>query len=113
LLRCYDTIGRIENGKLAIVLPGCSTFNARNLAERVRDEVFLGPLTPGATHHLNARYAVVSSGGRSPFVVLRKVEIALRNERVHAAGTIVCVADQVDADFAFHIPVVGPESLRS
>ena len=113
LLRCYDTIGRIARGKLAIVLPGCTTLNARTLAERVRDEVFSNPVTGCGTQHLNARYGVVSSAGRSPFVVLREVVAILRDAAADKAGAILCAGDEADQDFAaFLMPVLEPGSLR-
>ena len=40
LLRCYDSVGRIADGEFVLILPGCSLFNAKTLAERLRDEVF-------------------------------------------------------------------------
>ena len=40
LLRCYDAVGQMAEREFLLVLPGCSIFNARTLAERLRDEVF-------------------------------------------------------------------------
>jgi len=113
LLRCYDTVGRMAEEELAIVLPGCTTFNAKTLAERVRDEVFRSPVTACGTTRLNACYGVAGSGGRSPFVVMQEVERALRSAKAKGSGAIVCASQEADMDLvAFLMPVSGDESLR-
>src|SRR5205085_1438280 len=69
-------------------LPGCAPVNAVSLAERIRAEVFSSPFVAGgpirAGVRLTACFGIASSYGRSPLIVLREAEQALRAAK--AAG---------------------------
>ena len=100
LLRSYDVLGRMSENTFLLVLPGCSAVNATLLAERMLSDVFGEPFViqrDGAGTKraggsglgveevtLTARFAVATSRGRSPVVVMREVEQAL--EKVRLAG---------------------------
>lgn len=85
ILRSYDTFGRTGEREFLLVLPGCSAVNASLLAERLRAEVFLEPITAGDDRpRLSACFGIASSEGRSPVVVLQEAETALR--RAQEAG---------------------------
>jgi GGDEF domain-containing protein len=113
ILRCYDSVGRLADGELLLILPGCSLFHAKTLAERIRDGVFGSPLeTCGEEIRLNACFGVVSSGGRSPFVVLRETRKALQRAQTSGPGSIhwLGAAEELDSG-KFLIPVLQEESL--
>lgn len=85
LLRTYDVFGRMETAEFALCLPGCALVNAVSLAERVRMEVFGVPFQArGSAVRLTASFGIAPSHGRSPLVVVRSAEQALR--RAQAAG---------------------------
>lgn len=89
LLRTYDLIGRMGNDEFLAALPGCSTQDAVQLAERIRTDVFTEPYrAPGTMVRLSACFAVATSNGRSPVVVLRELESALRHARQTGPETI-------------------------
>jgi two-component system cell cycle response regulator len=79
-LRCYDSVGRYGDGEFAVILPGCNSFSAIPMAERLATDVF-GPTVGLGTEQLTlaACFGVAGSGGRSPMVVLRNAEQALKN----------------------------------
>lgn len=114
LLRCYDSIGRVGDGELLLILPGCSLFNAKTLAERIRDGVFGPPFEVfGQEMHLNACFGVVSSGGRSPFVVLREARKALQRAHATAPASIHCLGGEDEMDPAsFLMPFPQDELLQ-
>ena len=114
LLRCYDTVGQMAEREFLLVLPGCGSFNAKTLAERLRDEVFASTATGCATEtQFQPCFGVASSDGRSPFVVLREVDMALLSARSEGAGAIRCVAarDEIDPA-AFLLPALHDEVLH-
>jgi two-component system, cell cycle response regulator len=114
LLRCYDAVGHMADSQYLLVLPGCSSFNAMTLAERLRDEVFVASAVVCATElRFQACFAVASSDGRSPFVVLRELDVALVSARLDGAGAIQCVASREDIDpSALLLPVLHDEVLH-
>jgi GGDEF domain-containing protein len=114
LLRCYDSVGRVADGEFVLLLPGCSLVNAKTLAERIRGGVFRSPFEAGGQAiHLNACFGVVSSGGRSPFVVLQEARKALQRAHAAAPGSIHCLEAEDELDPGrFLIPVLQDESLR-
>jgi diguanylate cyclase (GGDEF)-like protein len=115
LLRTYDVLGRTGGDEFLLILPGCSIVNATLLAERLRNEVFAEPfwvhLHPHRSHspantqdkaeiaevHLSASYAIASSRGRSPVVVLREVEQTLRDAAAQGPGAILGFGDRLAA----------------
>ena len=112
ILRCYDSLGRWDNGEFILLLPGCATMHARTLAERLRDEVFAVPVEAGGGKIcVKASFGVASSGGRSPFVVLRDARIALKEARTAGPGSIGC-PDAESNPAAFLIPVLQGEDLH-
>jgi GGDEF domain-containing protein len=113
-LRCYDSVGRMADGEFILVLPGCGLFNARTLAERLRDGVFGAPFEAGGQQvQLDPCFGVVSSGGRSPFVVLREARKALQRAQGTAPASIHCLGAEDELDPGeFVMPVTLDESLR-
>src|ERR1019366_8531349 len=114
LLRCYDAVGQMADREFLLVLPGCSISNARTLAERLRDEVFISP-APSCANLMQFRacFGIASSGGRTPFVVLREVDSALLSARSDGAGSIQCIVAKEDTDSAaFFLPVLQDEALH-
>ena len=82
LLRCYDSLGRIADAELVLMLPGCNSVNAASMAERLNTEVFGSPVVACNRHaQLTVCFGVVASGGRSPQVVLRDADHALNRAR--------------------------------
>jgi two-component system, cell cycle response regulator len=113
-LRCYDAVGQMADREFLLVLPGCSRSNAKTLAERLRDDIFISPAGVCATQtRLQARFGVAASGGRSPFVVLREVDMSLLSARSEGAGSIQCVAATEEIDpAAFLWPALHDEVLH-
>lgn len=115
LLRTYDMIGRMGNDEFLAALPGCSLVSGVQLAERIRDEVFGEPFrVPGTVIRLSACFAVASSNGRSPVVVLRELEAALRLARTAGPETIQSTAQCLEAmapPIAFLSPTTGDDLL--
>jgi GGDEF domain-containing protein len=114
LFRCYDSVGRNADGELVLILPGCNLSNAKTLAERIRDGVFGSPIEVcGKKLCLTACFGVLSSGGRSPFVVLREARKALQRAQTAGPGSIHCLgAEDELGSGKFLISVLQDESLR-
>ncbi|MGA9586614.1 MAG: GGDEF domain-containing protein [Terracidiphilus sp.] len=114
VLRCYDSVGQIADREFVLILPGCRLFNAKMLAERLRDEVFGLPFGDcGEEMQLNACFGVVSSGGRSALVVLREAERALQRARTTEPSLIHCFGSEDELDPAvFLMPVLEDGSLH-
>jgi diguanylate cyclase (GGDEF)-like protein len=94
LLRSYDLLGRVGKDEFLAALPGCSAVNAVLLAERIRAEVFAAPFPVANTAvRLTACFGVAPSHGRSPVVVLREAEEALRQAREAGPESIYCPAN--------------------
>lgn len=115
LLRSYDLLGRVGKDEFLAALPGCSALNAVTLAERMRTEVFgTAFVTAGTAVRLSACFGVAPSHGRSPVVVLREAEEALRLARENGPETIQSAADCPQArpaPVAFLSPDAAEESL--
>lgn len=91
LLRTYDLLGRTGNDEFLAALPGCSTVNATLLAERIRAEVFSAPIhIAGHAVRVSACFGIASSHGRSPVIVLREAEEALRLAKEEGPESIRC-----------------------
>jgi two-component system, cell cycle response regulator len=89
VLRCYDSLGRLGDGEYCLILPGCNSFNAVGMAERLRQDVFGSPVSAGGEElRFRASFGIAGSGGRSPLVVLRNAENALRAARMRGSGSI-------------------------
>lgn len=81
LLRCYDSLGRFGDGEYGLVLPGCNCFNAVGMAERLKEDVFSSTICAGHDElKFEGSFGIAGSGGRSPVVVLRNAENALRRQ---------------------------------
>lgn len=89
LLRCYDSVGKIADGELVLILPGCNNSNAAKMAERLHTEVFGSSVFSGQNQlTLTACFGIATSGGRSPMVVLREAERALAAARTRGTGAV-------------------------
>ncbi len=100
LLRSYDLLGRLGSDEFLAALPGCSPVNAVLLAERIR-ESFAEPFRiAGMAVRLSACFAVASSQGRSPIVMLRELEGALSLARESGPETIQSATDCPEAQSA-------------
>jgi diguanylate cyclase (GGDEF)-like protein len=101
LLRSYDLLGRVGKDELLLALPGCDSFNATMLAERLSLDVFAAPFQFESRQlQLTACCAVASSDGRSPLVVLGEAARALQSARATGPGSITTFSEcrQADAD---------------
>lgn len=113
-LRCYDSIGRYGEGKFVVVLPGCNSFNAVSLAERLSVGVF-GPAIILCDQEIRftACFGVAGSGGRSPLVVLQNAEQALDSARARGAGFVErCSYDAEPDPATFLMPVIDDGALH-
>lgn len=115
LLRSYDLLGRVGKDEFLAALPGCSAVNAVLLAERMRAETFATPFPIGGhSVRLSACFGIAPSLGRSPVVVLREAEEALRTARESGPETIHCAAgcpQPRPAPVAFLSPNSGQDPL--
>lgn len=115
LLRSYDVLGRVGKDEFLAGLPGCSSVNAVLLAERIRLEVFSMPFhIAGKAVRLSACFGVASSQGRSPVIVLREAEQALKLAKEAGPESIKCAADCPEskaAPVAFLSPTSGDDLL--
>ncbi len=115
LLRSYDVLGRVGKDEFLAGLPGCSPANAVLLAERMRTEVFSMPFhVAGKSIRLSACFGVAASQGRSPVIVLREAEQALRLAKEAGPESIKCAADcpqSQAAPVAFLSPTSGDDLL--
>lgn len=94
LLRSYDLVGRMGDDEFLVALPGCSAVNGRMLAERIKRDVFATPYQAASKSiRLSACFAVTSSQGRSPVVVLRELEEELRVAKRMGPETIRMAAE--------------------
>ena len=88
-LRSYDLIGRCGEDEFLIVLPGCNSDQALSMALRLRQSVLQKPFSAGRDAlTLSASMGIAESNGRSPLVVLREVERALRDAKAGGRNTI-------------------------
>ena len=113
-LRCYDSMGSYGGGEFLVVLPGCNSFNAVGMAERFCCEVFGPVVTVGNKElHLTACFGVAGSGGRSPLVVLRNAERALRIAGMRGGGSIERSSYDAEPDpSTLVIPVIEYEVFQ-
>ncbi len=89
LLRSYDLFGRTAGDEFLAALPSCSVENAVLLAERLRLDVFSVPFhVADAAIRLSACFGIAASRGRSPLVVLREAEEALRQAKTTGPESI-------------------------
>jgi two-component system cell cycle response regulator len=93
ILRSYDLLGRVGPDEFLMALPGCSTVNAVMQSERVKMDVF-GELFTVEDElgrerkvKLTACFGYAASYGRSPVVVLREAEEALRKMKAADRST--------------------------
>lgn len=115
LLRSYDVLGRPGMDEFLVVLPGCTMSNAVMLAERLRMDVFSVPFhVEGESIRLSASFGLAVSNGRSPVVVLREAEEALKRAKEAGPETIECFGEgegSFPAPVRFLSPGSGDELL--
>jgi two-component system, cell cycle response regulator len=81
-LRSYDLIGRSGEDEFLIALPGCTSEEACDLAQRVKRRVLQRPFAVGRELiTVTASAGISDSFGRSPLVVLREAEKALASAK--------------------------------
>ncbi|WP_109486946.1 GGDEF domain-containing protein [Occallatibacter savannae] len=89
VLRCYDAAGWYGPEVLGLILPGCNSFSAFAMAERLNSVVFGAEFRAGDEDLvLTACFGVAGSGGRSPLVVMRNAEAALNKAKEIGQGAI-------------------------
>jgi diguanylate cyclase (GGDEF)-like protein len=115
LLRSYDLIGRPGMDEFLVALPGCHVANALMLVERVRADVFSVPFhVGGESIRLSACFGMTSSLGRSPVVVLREAEEALRTAKAAGPESIQIFGESLrpaHAPVTYLSPGPGDESM--
>jgi two-component system, cell cycle response regulator len=95
-LRTYDALGRMGRDEFVLALPGSSQVNAVLVAERLSMDTFGASFwVKNASQqivqlHVSACFGIALSRGRSPVVVVREAEQALRIAKQLGAGTIRC-----------------------
>ena len=90
-LRSYDLIGRCGEDEFLLALPGCGCDDASALAERIRQSILARPFAVGSgATTLAASFGIASSRGRSPLVVLREAERALREAKLSGKNCVRC-----------------------
>lgn len=112
VFRSYDLFGRSGEDEFLSVLPGCTTYDATLLAERLRTEVFAEAYRLyGRAVRLSACFGIASSGGRSPVVVLREAELALREAKAAGPESIRCFRTSGESED--EATLFAPESEES
>lgn len=113
-LRCYDAVGRYGDGEFVLVLPGCTSFNAVSMAERLSQDAFGSSLRlHNEEIRFSACFGVAGSGGRSPLVVLRNAEQAFKIATARGAGSIErCAYDAEPDPAAFLIQIIQDDALH-
>lgn len=108
ILRCYDSLGGFGEGEYCLILPGCNSFHAVGMAERLRQHAFNSTIFAGGEElEVQACFGIAGSGGRSPLVVHRNAENALKTARLRGAGSIERSSYDTEPDPAtFPISVV-------
>jgi two-component system, cell cycle response regulator len=88
-LRSYDLIGRCGEDEFLIALPGCSSDQAAMMALRLKQTVLQKPFSAGRDMiTLSASMGIAQSKGRSPLVVLREAERAVRDAKASGRNAI-------------------------
>ena len=99
LLRTYDSIGKLTRDTFLLILPGCDSSHAIALAQRLKDGISSSRAGgEGTGLRTGACLGVVSSGGRSPFIVMRDAASAFHNARMAGPGAIECSFTNQNAD---------------
>ncbi|MFZ0661707.1 MAG: diguanylate cyclase [Acidobacteriaceae bacterium] len=82
-MRSYDLLGRFGEDAFLLALPGCSAYQARHLAGRIRTIMLRKPFDAGHDMiTLTVSIGLAQSRGRSPLVVLREAERALASAKL-------------------------------
>jgi two-component system cell cycle response regulator len=113
LLRSYDFWGRSGANELLLILPGCTAGSAVLLAERIELEIS-GTEFLALGRSVSACFGIAVSSGRSPLVVLREAEDALRRARERGGAAIQCFgqAEELLEDEIREQASLGGESYR-
>jgi diguanylate cyclase (GGDEF)-like protein len=97
-LRSYDLFGRTGKEQFLVALPGCTRNNAVMFAERLRQEVFSAAFLLGCESvRLSACFGITNSLGRSPVVVLREAEEALKQAREAGPDSVRYFSEETPA----------------
>jgi diguanylate cyclase (GGDEF)-like protein len=90
-LRSYDLLGRFGKDEFLVGLPGCDAALAVVLAQRLCRSIFSAPYRVAEQFiRLSACFGIAASPGRSPLVVLREAEQALRAAKEAGPESIQC-----------------------
>jgi two-component system, cell cycle response regulator len=88
-LQSYDLIGRCGEDEFLIALPGCTADQAALMALRLKQTILQKPFSAGRDLvTLTASIGIAQSKGRSPLVVLREVERAMRDAKASGRNAI-------------------------
>lgn len=91
VFRSYDLLGRAGEDEFLAILPGCGPSDTFTLAERLRTDVFAEPFRfEDHAVRLTACFGIASSDGRSPVIVVREAELALRAAKAIGPDSIEC-----------------------
>jgi len=99
VLRSYDAMARLGRDEFLLAMPGCSTINAAMLIERLKMETFGETFWVKNANSeivevkLSACFAIASSRGRSPVVVVREAEHTLAQAKQLGPDSILCAGD--------------------
>jgi diguanylate cyclase (GGDEF)-like protein len=116
LLRSYDFWGRAGANELLLILPGCTAGSAVLLAERIELEIAGTEfVAEGSRISVSACFGIAVSAGRSPLVVLREAEVALRGACERGGAAIQCFgqADELLEDEIREQAALGGETNRA
>ncbi|HYK34656.1 diguanylate cyclase [Alloacidobacterium sp.] len=96
-LRSYDILGRYGEDEFLIGLPGCATHQATAMAERLQNTVL------AKSYHVHrdvlsatASIGLSTSQGRSPLIILREAECALRNAKLAGRNCVRAFAQPTE-----------------
>ncbi len=93
-LRSYDLIGRYDEDRVLLALPGCTSEHAVGLGQRLVQSLFECDYDVGINSiTLAAKCGIAVSKGRSPLVVLREAEMALSQARQADDNCVVRFGD--------------------
>jgi two-component system cell cycle response regulator len=97
-LRSYDILGRCGEDEFLVGLPGCMADHAALMAERLQNTVLDKPYhIHRDVLNVTASIGLGTSRGRSPLIVLREAERALRNAKLAGRNCVRTFGQPVDS----------------